>query len=86
MTIIEQISAIVKTLSHEQAIEILTFAEFVRSQHLNGDPSIAISDASDTSIPWKQLVYSLAGTWGQDFPALEDLRAELGKDIVRENF
>jgi hypothetical protein len=86
MTIIEQISAIVKTLPQEQASEILTFAEFVRSQHLNGDQSIATLDISDTSTPWQQLVNSLAGTWGQDFPYLEDIRTELGKDILRESF
>ena len=45
--------------------------------------SIAILD---TSTPWAELVYSLAGTWGQDFPSLEEIRAELGEDILRESF
>jgi hypothetical protein len=82
MTIIEQIYAIVKTLPQEQAREILTFAEFIRAQHLNANQSIAILD---TSTPWAELVYSLAGTWAQDFPTLEDIRAELGEDILRES-
>ncbi|CAD5945317.1 DUF2281 domain-containing protein [Planktothrix agardhii 1806] len=83
MTIIEQIYAIVKSLPQEQASEILTFAKFIRAQHLNANPSIAILD---TSTPWAELVYSLAGTWEKDFPTLEDIRAELGEDILRESF
>ena len=83
MTIIEQLYAIVKNLPQEQASEILTFAEFIRAQHLNAQESIAILD---TSTPWAELVYSLAGTWTQDFPSLEEIRAELGEDILRESF
>ena len=83
MTIIEQLYAIVKTLPQEQASEILTFAEFIRAQHLNAQESIA---TLDTSTPWAQQVYSLAGTWAQDFPTLGDIRAELGEDILRESF
>ncbi|MEG3841628.1 DUF2281 domain-containing protein [Microcoleus sp. herbarium14] len=83
MTIIEQIYAIVKSLPQEQASEILIFAEFIRVKHLNAQESIAILD---TSTPWAELVYSLAGTWGQDFPSLEEIRAELGEDILRESF
>jgi hypothetical protein len=41
MTVIEQIYAIVKTFPQEQASEILTFAEFIRAQHLNAKESIA---------------------------------------------
>jgi len=82
MSIIEQIYEIVETLPQEQASEILTFAEFIRSQHLNANQSIG---TLDTSTPWAELVYSLAGTWVQDFPTLEDIRAELGQDILRES-
>ncbi|WRH65162.1 MAG: DUF2281 domain-containing protein [Planktothrix sp. GU0601_MAG3] len=83
MTIIEQIYEIVKSLPQEQACEILTFAEFIRAQHLNANPSSA---TLDTSTPWAELVYSLARTWAEDFPTLEDIRAELGEDILRESF
>jgi hypothetical protein len=83
MTIIEQIYAIVKTLPQEQASEILTLAEFIRTQHLNANQSIA---TLDTSTPWEELVYSQAGTWAQDFPTLEDIRADLAEDILRESF
>jgi hypothetical protein len=36
------------------------------------------------SMDWSELVYSLAGAWGEDFPALEVIRAESGQDTVRE--
>ncbi|MEG4318474.1 MULTISPECIES: DUF2281 domain-containing protein [unclassified Microcoleus] len=83
MTIIEQIYAIVKSLPQDQASEILTFAEFIRAKHLNAKESINIVDAST---PWQELVYSLAGTWAEDFPTLEEIRTESGEDILRESF
>jgi hypothetical protein len=81
MTIAEQIYQLVKSLPQEQANEILTFAEFIRAKHLNANQAI------DTvaPVPWTELVYSLAGTWSEDFPTLEDIRAESGQDILREN-
>ncbi len=82
MTIIEEISAIVETLPQKQATEILIFAELIRSQHLKANQPI---NSSETSISWKELVYSLAGTW-EDFPPLEDLRTDMGEDIFRESF
>jgi len=39
----------------------------------------------DTTIPWAEVVRSLAGVWKEDFPTLEDIRAESGHDIVRES-
>jgi hypothetical protein len=87
MTIVEQISVIVQTLPQEQAKEVLNFAELIRSQNINNIQLTTSLDTSlDTAIPWSQLVYSLAGTWGQDFPPLEDIRNESGKDILRESF
>jgi hypothetical protein len=83
MTVIEQIYAIVKTLPQNQASEILTFAEFIRAKYLNDNQS---TDTVDTSTPWTELVYSLAGTWVEDFPTLEEIRAESGEDILRESF
>ena len=83
MTIIEQIYAIVKTLPENQASEILTFAEFIRAKYLNENQS---TDTVDSLTPWTELVYSLAGTWVEDFPTLEEIRAELGEDILRESF
>ena len=83
MTIIEQIYAIVKTLPENQAREILTFAEFIRAKYLNENES---TDTVDSLTPWRELVYSLAGTWAEDFPTLEEIRAESGEDILRESF
>ena len=83
MTVIEQIYAIVKTLPQNQASEILTFAEFIHAKYLNGNQS---TDTVDPLTPWQELVYSLAGTWAEDFPSLEEIRAESGEDILRESF
>ncbi len=83
MTVIEQIYAIVKTLPQNQASEILTFAKSIRAKYLNGNQS---TDTVDVLTPWTELVYSLAGTWVEDFPTLEEIRAESGEDILRESF
>ncbi len=83
MTVIEQIYAIVKTLSQNQASEILTFAEFIRAKYLNANQS---TDTVDSLTPWTELVYFLAGAWAENFPTLEEIRAESGEDILRESF
>ncbi|MEZ2249859.1 DUF2281 domain-containing protein [Microcoleus sp.] len=83
MTVIEQIYAIVKTLPQNQASEILTFAQFIRAKYLNANQS---TDTVDALTPWQEVVYSLAGTWAEDFPTLEEIRAQLGEDILRESF
>jgi hypothetical protein len=69
MTIAEQIYAIVKSLPQEKADEILAFAEFIRAKHLKTNQI-----NTEDKVPWEQLVYSLAGTWQDDFPSLEDIR------------
>lgn len=83
MTVIEQIYAIVKTLPQNQASEILTFAQFIRAKYLNANES---TDTVDALTPWQELVYSLAGTWAEDFPTLEEIRAGEGEDILQESF
>lgn len=80
MTIAEQIYALVKSLPQDQASEILNFAEFIRAKHLNANQPSTVN-----STPWVELVYSLAGTWGEDFPALEDIRADSEQNILRES-
>lgn len=82
MTIAEQIYSLVKTLPPDQASEILTFAEFIRTKNLVPQPAI---EAEETLAPWSELVHSLAGSWGDDFPDLQDIRAGLGQDAVRES-
>ncbi|TAF37337.1 MAG: DUF2281 domain-containing protein [Oscillatoriales cyanobacterium] len=66
MTIAEQIYAIAKILPKDQASEILTFAEFVCAKHLSANQQ---TDTVDSPIPWAEFVFSLAGTWGKDFPS-----------------
>jgi hypothetical protein len=83
MTVIEQIYAIVKTLPQNQASEILTFAEFIRAKYLNANQS---TDTVDSLTPGQEVVYSLAGTWAEDFLTLEEIRAQSGEDILRESF
>ena len=36
-------------------------------------------------LSWTELVYSLAGTWKEDFSSLEEIRAGSGQDILRES-
>ncbi|AVH73527.1 DUF2281 domain-containing protein [Nostoc sp. 'Lobaria pulmonaria (5183) cyanobiont'] len=79
--IAEQIYALVKSLPQEQAREVLSFAEFIRNKNLNDNQPIDTAD----SVSWAELVYSLAGTWKEDFLSLEDIRAEMGQDILRES-
>lgn len=81
MTIAEQIYAIAKTLPQDQADAILTFAEFIRAKHLNNSQTVKNLD----ELPWSEFVYSLAGTWKDDFPTVEEIRAESGQDILRES-
>jgi hypothetical protein len=68
MTIAEQIYAIVKTLPPDQASEILAFAEFIRSKYS--------TPIDESAISWADLVNSLAGAWAEEFPTLEEIRAE----------
>lgn len=81
MTIAEQIYELVKSLPQDQASEILTFAESIRVKYLNTNQSVG----TVASVAWDELVYFLAGSWGEDFPTLEDIRANSGQDILRES-
>lgn len=80
MTIAEQIYELVKSLPQDQASEILTFAESIRAKYLNANQP----NSTVASVPWAELVYSLAGSWGESFPTLEEIRANSGQDILRE--
>ena len=82
MTIAEQIYTLVKTLPQEQASEVLAFVEFICAKHLNANQP---SSTVNSSIPWAELVNSLAGAWANEFPTLEDIRAGSGRDILRES-
>ena len=81
MTIAEQIHTIVSNLPQEQASKILSFAEIVHSSYLGTNlPTSAESKETD----WQKLVYDLAGSWGEGFPSLEEIRTN-SEDIVRES-
>lgn len=82
MTIAEQIYELVKTLPQDKAEEILNFAKFICSKNLNSNQ--LVNDSSNLS--WEELVYSLAGSWKDDFPSLEEIRSSAGADILRESF
>lgn len=82
MTIAEQIYELVKALPQNQASEVLTFVEFIRAKHLNANqPNQPVAP-----VPWAELVHSLAGTWKEDFPTLEEIRGDSRSDILREHF
>jgi len=81
MTIAERIYALVKSLPQEQAREILTFAESIHAKHVDPkQPNVPV-DLTE----WSELVYSLSGAWKDDFPTLEEIRAESGQDTPRES-
>ncbi len=75
MTIAEQIYTLVKTLPQDEANEILAFVESIKNKH----------NAIVPQAPWVELIHSLAGSWTDDFPDLETIRAGMGQDILREN-
>lgn len=82
MTIAEQIYTLVKDLSQAEASEVLAFAEFIWFKR--STQNLATSTVDDARV-WTELVDSLAGSWADDFPSLESIRAGEGQDIRREN-
>jgi Protein of unknown function (DUF2281) len=81
MTIAEQIYTLVKSLPQDQASEVLTFVEALRVKHSDTKQSGSTVEEQ----PWAEFVYSLAGAWQDDFPSLEEIRANSGQDILRES-
>ena len=39
-----------------------------------------------TSAEWPESFRKLIGTWGDDFPELEEIREGLGEDVPRKSF
>ena len=58
MTIAEQIYTLVKTLSQDEANEILTFAEYIRSKHEN---DLQPTDPEEPEVLWAEFIRLLAG-------------------------
>jgi hypothetical protein len=71
MTIAERIYALVRGLPEDRAAEILTFVEFVKARTVLAGQAIAPAH----SMGWSDLVVSLSGGWGEEFPTLEELRS-----------
>ena len=80
MTIAEQIYTLVQSLPQDKASQVLMFAESIQGELGNSRSGHAIDE-----LPWTEFVYSLAGAWGDDFPCLEEIRENVGQDIVRES-
>lgn len=55
------------------------------SAHLSKSKWIAKVIQEKVANEWPQSVVNLAGTW-DDFPNIEDIRGDLGKDTKREEF
>ncbi len=76
MTVTERICEMVQALSDEQAAEVLTFVESVQAKpkekHKDGLPDDL--DELD-KLSWPEFVEAVAGSWGKDFPTLEEIRA-----------
>ena len=80
MTIAEQIYTLVQSLPHDEASQVLRFAESMRGELGNSRPGHMIDQ-----LPWAEFVHSLSGAWDNDFPCLEEIRKNAGHDIVRES-
>lgn len=81
ISIAEQIYELVKSLPPEQASEVLSFAESLYARHTIAHQA----DKAEASDTWTELVDALAGTWKDDFPSLQAIRASSGEDAMRES-
>ena len=57
--------------------------EFVKSKQISQSKWIASLIREKLQTEWPESIVSLAGAW-QDLPLAEELRAEMGQDIARE--
>lgn len=85
MTVVEKICELVQTLPEEQAAKVLTFVESVRAQQQEKAKDSLPDDLDDLDkLTWPEFVRAVAGSWGDDFPTLEEIRAGEGQDAQRE--
>ncbi|MCF6301180.1 MAG: CopG family transcriptional regulator [Proteobacteria bacterium] len=59
--------------------------EAAQSAHLSKSKWISQIIQEKVDSQWPLLVQEAAGTWG-DFPSVEELRENIGKDVKRESF
>lgn len=79
MTVAEQIYELVRALPEEKAAEVLTFAESIRAKQTS-EKSAAADQMSD----WHRFLDSIDPADWDDFPTLEEIRANQGEDAPRE--
>jgi hypothetical protein len=84
MSTADKVYELVKTFSEEQAQLVLKFAQVVQ-QRGHQTKTDSEEQASEDIQSWQALVQALAGAWA-DFLSAEELRANLGQDLVRESF
>ncbi|WP_121971610.1 DUF2281 domain-containing protein [Leptolyngbya sp. BC1307] len=85
MTVVEKICEMVRALPAEQAAEVLTFVESVQAQHKEKKEDGLPDDLDELDkMTWPEFVRAVAGSWGDNFPTLEEIRAGEDQDIPRE--
>ncbi|MEM6255441.1 MAG: hypothetical protein AAF821_21210 [Cyanobacteria bacterium P01_D01_bin.156] len=80
--LIENIVDKLKRLSVTKLQMILDFANFLYWQESQQDSS---EETTTRMSDWQAFVDEYAGTW-TDFPMAEELRQNMGQDVVREEF
>ncbi len=86
MTIAEQIYKIVLTLPERKAAEVLTIVESMQTEPEQKDRDNLPDDLDELDrLSWPEFVQAVAGSWGDDFPTLEEIRAGEGQDAPRES-
>ncbi|MBW6511678.1 MAG: hypothetical protein K0A93_06100 [Desulfuromonadaceae bacterium] len=55
-----------------------------KSSHLSVSKWIAGVIEEKVQTEWPQDIFTLAGSWKNDFPTIEEIRADLGHDSPRE--
>nr|VFJ56891.1 MAG: hypothetical protein BECKFW1821B_GA0114236_103038 [Candidatus Kentron sp. FW] len=57
-----------------------------KSSRLSVSKWVASLIAEKTTTQWPQDIIDLAGSWGSDFPTIEEIRRNAGQDHPREAF
>ena len=59
--------------------------EAAKSSHLSKSKWIAKLIQEKVANEWPESIVELAGSWS-DFPSVDEIRSDIGKDIQRESF
>lgn len=82
MTVVEQIYEVVKQLQEEKAAKVLTFAEAVKAEQAEEESAAS----ADKMAEWHRFLDSIDPADWEDFPTLEEIRANQGEDVPRESW